>query len=171
MQLPPVVSCIHPMALAGAVALLIAAGLHAALLRLRRRPARWHVLLAYPTLMLVSIWLGWYPASPLGFSTGAIPLLQGYRILRPQRDAQLLKPRQVVLAATGMTIGIEPVLLPGPVRCTWSSTTGADIDDPTGCNIAYVSTSGASYDFLKVHITPACGIPSMTGQLHISILP
>jgi hypothetical protein len=171
MQLPATISCIHPFA-QDAMLALIAIGLaHAVLLRFRTLPGGRTALLVYPAILLLAIWLGWYRVSPLGFSTGRIPLVQGFLVSKSQMAPALIPRRQVVSVRAETPIGIEPVLLPGPTRCIWASTTGGSFDDPNSCDTAYKSAAAAQYDVLKVHVASACGIPAVTREIRISVLP
>jgi hypothetical protein len=163
--------CMHPMAQA-AVLILVALGLiHGIMLWSRQVRGNRSILLMYPVLILLAFWLGWYRLSPLGFSSGRVPLLSGFMIVRPQRAAELIEPRAVLSMSAGGLIGLQPILLPGPARCVWSSTTGGAFDDSTGCDTAYTPGQGARYDVVKLHVVSACGVPPVSAEIRISLLP
>jgi hypothetical protein len=171
MQLPAWLSCVHPSVWDAILVLITVGVLHAALLwmhRLRGGPA---VLLVYPAIILLALWLGSYRSSPLGFSTGRIPLLNGFLIRKPQMAPSFIRRNEVVSVAAGAPIGIQAILLPGPSTCIWASTTGGIFDDPNNCDTAYESAPAARYDVLRLHITSACGLPAVSGQIRISVLP
>ena len=171
MQLPTLIPCVHPIAQDAAL-ILIAVGLvHAALLRTRAVPGGRSALLVYPVIVLLALWLGWYRLSPLGFSTGHIPLLRGFLIMKPQMAVASIRPNEVVSVKAVTAVGIQPMLLPGPAECIWASTTGGAFDDPNSCDTAYKSATAAKYDVLRVHIMSACGPPPVSEQIRISILP
>ena len=124
-------------------------------------------------LLLIALagWLGSYRFSPLGFSSGRIPLINGFVITRRQQAQAVASPMQTITVAAGSAIGIDPQMLPGPVTCLWSSANGGAFDDPASCDTAYSPGEGAGFDVLRVDIRSACGLPSTVAQLNISMLP
>jgi hypothetical protein len=122
------------------------------------------------TLLLLAFWLGSYPYSPLGFSTGRIPVLRSFMITTRSGPPFSLAPGEVLSLGRGSAAAIEPVLLAGKVKCAWSSAKGGRLDTPEVCDLVY-SPPAAEYDLLRVQIQPACGLPASTAQIKISILP
>ena len=171
MQIPSAALCVHPLAQL-AIPVLIAAGLaHAIVLWQRPRLGSPLAILAYPALAMAVLWLGWYRVSPLGFSSGRVPLLSGYLVAKPHRGLEPVGRREVISMGAGTALGIQPVLLPGPTKCIWSSTTGGAFDDPTSCATVYASEGDSPYDILRLHITSACGIPPVSANVRLSIMP
>ena len=140
-----------------------------ALLLHRRVP--WVALAACTVLISLALWLGSYQTSPLGFSTGRIPLLRGFRITQAQRGQRDIPLRQVVTLSPGSAIGIDPLLLPVPATCAWASSNGGAFDDPASCDTAYSPGKGATFDVLRVNVRSACGLPSALGDVRIGVLP
>jgi hypothetical protein len=163
-------SCIHPLSQYAAIAVTAAGLAHAAVLLVIRRRRRWLALGAYPLLIVTALWLGSYQWSPLGFSSGHVPVLRGFRILQGQRSPVLVASGQTVSLASGSMIAIEPDLHVQDARCLWSSLNGAALDDPHSCATAYVAGSRA-LDVLKIRVDPACGLPHASGVLKLNILP
>lgn len=171
MDLPTLIQCLHPVARAVALAVLAAAALHVGWLLIRRKRLPVTVPVAYALLLFLAFWLGSPGVSPLGFGRGRRPLLQGFVITRAQREPVPVASGATVSLAAASPMEIEPQLLPGPVTCIWSSSNGGAFDDPTGCDTAYQPGEGAGFDFLRVRVRSACGLPPAVGLLRVSILP
>ena len=163
--------CVDPDARVAALVILMAALIHLALLTALQRKACRLVLLGYPALILLALWLGSYSLSPLRFGEGRLALLRGFKLQQPQRPEQLISSYQTVSAAPGSIIEIEPRLLPGPVDCAWSSSADSVFDDAASCDTAYVVSAVAPYDILRLSVRSACGLPAALGEIKISIMP
>lgn len=137
----------------------------------RRRGLRWW-LGAQAVLLVLVAWLGFYPISPL-FSSGRIPILQGFVVITQARDALELPPGATITLTNGRPAAIRALTLTRNTpfaRCYWMSTRGGTLDDPSACDTVYVPPS-EEFDILKVSLEPGCGLPRAVGQLKISILP
>jgi hypothetical protein len=122
------------------------------------------------TLLLLTFWLGFYPLSPLGFSSGRIPVLSGFFVTTRSRLKSTVAPGEILSLASGLPAAIEPKLLPVNAKCSWTSVNGGSLDDPQTCDTIYQPPQ-TEYDLLKIHIQPGCGLPEANAQLKISLLP
>lgn len=120
--------------------------------------------------LLLALWLGSYPFSPLGFSTGRIPVLRGFFVTSRARPRLTVASGEVISLPAGYPAAIEPSLLTDKLECTWASLNGGSLDNPAACATVYLPPSG-TYDLLKIYLQPACGLPDTSGQLKISVLP
>ena len=84
--------CMHPVAIGIAVGLVAALIIHCVIAAITHRRRYWSVVLAYASLFLLALGLGSYLVSPLGFSSGRIPLLRGFLITRSTASHSLLHP-------------------------------------------------------------------------------
>ena len=126
-------------------------------------------LAGHVVLLLVVFWLGAYAISPLGYSTGQIPNLRGFTIIRAGRSS-LLQNNEILSLKAGSAVGIHPRLLDGMTQCMWISAAGAAMDDLSSCNTVYLPPN-AEQDVLRVRLRSACGLPDSAGKIRISILP
>jgi hypothetical protein len=129
------------------------------------------LMVAYFLCLLLVLWLGSYPFSPLGFSSGRVPVLGGFMLTRSGRPPISVASRQVVTIAAASISQITPMTLPVDMTCTWLSTNGGALDDPRSCDVAYFSPGASAYDTLKLLIQPGCRLPNAEGEIKISILP
>ena len=129
------------------------------------------LLLVYGSLLLLTLWLGSYLTSPLGFSSGRISLLRGFLVTRSHGVALALASGQAISLGYSSIVEIQPDMLPGQVTCNWSSATGGAFEDPTNCDTAFTPRRGATYDVLKVLIRSACKLPTAIGEIKVAILP
>jgi hypothetical protein len=168
--LPPVLPCTYP----AAQSLVLALG--ALLLIYFFSGPRWlpgaraRYLAVTAVLIGLVAWLGFYPLSPLGFSTGRIPVLRGFTVVTRARSTVNIAPGAVLTLGSGVPAAIQPVTLPGDMRCTWMSTRGGALDEPSSCAVVYVPPQ-ADYDILKLSLQPGCGLPRSVERIRISILP
>ncbi len=163
--------CIHPFARLAALLLLAAAIIHGSLsLGLRHKIPR-RAFAGYGLLIILSLLLGSYAFSPLGFAGGRIPLLSGFIITRPQRAPEQIASGQVISMAAGTPLAIHARLLPGPATCMWSSSNGGAFDDPAACDTVYAPSDQASFSVLRVSIRSACSLPPAVGEIKIGVLP
>ncbi len=169
--MPSLFLCMHPLARAAVVFLIAVAVLQAVVVGRVRRRLSSPLFVANIMLILLAIWLGSYSLSPLGFSSGRIPLLSGFRITRQQRAPIWIASRQIVLMAPGSAMEIEPQTLPGAVNCMWASSNGGAFDDPASCDTAYAPGEGAAFDILRIAIRSECGLPPAIGEIRVSVLP
>ncbi|MGE5073829.1 MAG: hypothetical protein ACM3MF_10405 [Anaerolineae bacterium] len=163
--------CLHPVARGIALAVLVAGIVHIAVLLARRRRLPPALPLVYALLLLLALWGGSLGYSPLGFGSERMPVLRGFLITKPQRAPVHVASSSTVSLSAAQPMEIEPQLLPGPFRCIWSSSNGGSFDNPTGCDTAYQPGTGASFDFLRVRIRSACGLPPTLGLLRVGVLP
>jgi hypothetical protein len=126
-------------------------------------------LAGHMVLILLAIWLGAYAISPLGYSTGRIPNLRGFTIIRAGRSS-IVRNNEIVSLKAGSAVGINLLLLDETSQCMWISAAGAALDDPSSCDTVYVPPS-AEHDVLRVRLSSACGLPDSNRWIRISILP
>ena len=131
---------------------------------------RW-VVGAQTALVLLGIWMGFYPISPL-FSSGRIPVLQGFTVITRARGTVNVAPGAIVTLAGGRPAAFQPLTLidNDNLRCYWTSASGGALDDPQSCATVYFPPQ-REYDILEVSLQPGCGLPHSEGQIKISILP
>ncbi len=125
---------------------------------------------AHAVLILLTLWLGLYSISPLGYSSGRIPVLHGFVVMTKQKGITAVPLGGVITLGNSAAAAVYPVTVPGDVRCTWMSVNAGALDDPHSCITAYIPPQ-ADYDILKVSVQPGCGLPTSTGQFKIGILP
>ncbi len=121
-------------------------------------------------LLLVTLWLGSYPFSPLGYSSGRIPFLRGFLVTTYGGRRLYVTSGEVISLGNGTFNSIEPITLPANIRCTWASLNGGALDDPHSCDTAYIPL-GPDDDILRVRIVCGCGLPDTVGEIKISIMP
>ena len=158
--LPPLVACTDHAA--QSLVLALCGGVGGYLLLGERSP--W-LLAGAVTMILLTVWLGVYPLSPLFKNT-----LQGFTVITRIHGSQRIAPGDVLTMAAGAPAGLEPLTVLAPLHCHWISAQGGVFDDPQSCGTAYMPPARA-YDTLKVIIQPGCGLPNTLGQIKISILP
>jgi hypothetical protein len=124
----------------------------------------------YIVLILIILWLGLYPVSPLGYSTGRISALRGFVVMTNRKGITNVPLEGVITLGANAIVGVSPLTITDVVRCRWVSVNGGSLDGSNTCNIAYMAPQ-ADYDILRVSIQPGCGLPASTGQFKISILP
>jgi hypothetical protein len=130
------------------------------------------LVLTWLLLTAISLWLGAYRLSPLGFGAGNTPLLQGFRVQRVGRTPILAASRATLSISRGATVEIEPQILPQTQpSCRWISEASAAIDDPLNCDIAYQAPSRVEYDVLRVRVHSDCSLPDAVADLRFSVLP
>lgn len=127
-------------------------------------------LLALVGLCLLILWLGSYPYSPLGFSSGKHPLLHGFLITRQGQVNQPVASGEILSLQAGSPMGIVPLSDLPNLSCHWNSLNGGAWDDPGSCETTYAAPA-ADYDILTVRIEPGCKLPPLHEQIKISILP
>lgn len=168
--LRPVLPCTYPAVQSLALALCVVLTLNLFVsARLLGRQA-WYVLGAQAILIVLVAWIGFYPLSPLGFSSGRIPVLRGFTVMTRTRGTWTIAPGEIITLGSGAPAAIQPLTLLTDVRCSWMSTRGGALDEPQSCATVYVPPQ-ADYDILKVSLQPACGLPHSVAQIKISILP
>ena len=122
-------------------------------------------------LILVALWLGSYSISPLGFSSGRIPLAQGFVLTRSMRPDVNITSGETINIVSGSVIAIRTVTLPIGKNCFWFSTKHGSFDDSRSCDIAYMPPANSDFDLLKVLIQPSCQIPEVEESIKIIVLP
>jgi hypothetical protein len=171
LPIPILVPCTHPISQNLAFAIILVLIFEIILLSRTRILNRKLIMVIYPILLLLVLWLGSYLYSPFGFSTGRIPVLQGFIVTRFSRHPISIPPGGIVNIPGGSISEINPVTLPVPLTCIWASTNGGALDDPGSCDTVYLSPAGTYYDKLKLLIHPACHLPSVDSEIKVSILP
>lgn len=168
-SIAPLIPCTDPTGQSLGLALCVGLGfqLLAGMWRLGKR-ALW-LLGVEAALLLLTVWLGFYPVSPL-FAGGRIPVLQGFNVMTRARGTVKIAPGGVVTLGSGSPAEVRALTLVTDLRCTWMSTRGGALDDPQSCVTDYVPPQ-SEYDILKVSLQPGCGLPRSVGQVKISILP
>ena len=127
------------------------------------------VIAGHLVLMLLTFWLGAYAISPLGYSTGQLPNLRGFLIIRATRSS-IIRDAEVISLKRGTAVGINPQLIDPTSDCAWISAAGAALDGPFSCDTVY-SPPNAEHDVLRLRIRSSCGLPDSTGRINVSILP
>jgi hypothetical protein len=129
------------------------------------------VVLIIPLFILILIlWLGAYQFSPLGYSTGSIPILEGFIITRPNRSSINIRSRAIVTISIDSVMEIQPVTSVADGTCYWVAANGGGIDDPRNCDIAYQPPQAADVDTLNILFQPGCHLPNAHGDIKISVL-
>ncbi len=128
-----------------------------------------HILVFYAIAILCSLWLGLYPISPLGYSSGRIPNPDGFSITTANRNFSAAN-LEIISLQQGATVGISPTMLNGDFHCDWISSNGGGLESSTGCDTVY-QVPDAGYDILRLRVRSACGLPDSITQIKISILP
>jgi hypothetical protein len=121
-------------------------------------------------LLLVILWMGAYQFSPIGYSTGRIPILQGFIIARANRPSIIINSRATVAISSDSVMEIQPVTSVAVGTCYWAAANGGGIDDPRNCDIAYQPPQAADVDTLNILIQPGCHLPNANGEIKISVL-
>ena len=127
--------------------------------------------LIYALFLLLILGLGSYAFSPLGYSTGRIPVLRGFTVTRFGRPAISITSGEIVTIAANSVTEIRPIILPGSITCFWASNNGGALDDPGSCDVAYLPPQRADFDILKVLVRPGCNLPASHGEIRVSIQP
>lgn len=164
-----IIPCTEPRA--QRLLLSLGVGLFAQLIFVRwLRPGHVAVLIAgHMVLMLLTLWVGAYAISPLGYSTGQVPNLRGFLIIRANRSS-IIGNAEVVSLKRGSAVGINPQLVDSGSECAWISAAGAALDGPFSCDTVY-SPPNADYDVLRLRMRSSCGLPDSSGRINVSILP
>jgi len=165
--------CIHPLAESTLVASGITLVIHISAIVVWRK-AWLRISLASLCVILLTgalaLWLGSYSYSPLQFSDGLYPTLQGFLVTRQGRINEPVDSGDIILVQSGVPLGISVSMDEPQMACHWNSLNHGDLDDSDGCNIIYLAPA-ADYDILSVRISSACNIPPVRGQIKVSILP
>ena len=122
-------------------------------------------------LILLALWLGTYSISPLGFSSGRIPVAQGFVLTRSMRPDVNIASGETINVVSGSAIGIRAITLPIGKHCFWLSSKDGSFDDPGSCDIAYMPPTDSDFDLLKVLIQPACHLPEIQEHIKVIVLP
>jgi hypothetical protein len=171
LPIPTLIPCIYPLSQRLAFALSTSLFIHVFMINriwlMRPKP----IILIYLFLVVLILWLGSYPFSPLGFSTGHIPVVRGFIMTRFGRPALSIASGGILTMSGDSITEIKPITLPVDMTCIWVSTNGGALDDPKSCDTAYLSPGGVAYDRLKLLVQPACHLPNAHGVIRISIQP
>lgn len=123
-------------------------------------------------LGLLSVWLGLYPVSPLGFGRNGRSVIEGFRITRYGWPPGFVGLGEMVTVNAGAAVEIEPIPMVGVhMACQWESGAGGAFDDPDNCDVAYVAPANRTFDYLHVLARPSCGLPEFDAELKASIEP
>ena len=122
-------------------------------------------------IILLALWLGSYSISPLGFSSGRIPIAQGFILTRSMRPDSNIVSGETINIVSGSVVAIRTVTLPVGRNCFWFSTKHGSFDDPRSCDIAYMPPANSDFDLLKVLIQPSCRLPEIQESIKINVLP
>jgi hypothetical protein len=171
LPLPQFLPCAYPMAEKAALAL--CGSMLILFLPLKRYRLATRILIAGINigLSVLILWLGIYPISPLGFSYGRIPIVQGFVLTQSMRPDAHIASGQTINVVGGAAIAFQTVTLPVVKNCSWISAKGGSVDDPTSCDIAYMPPTNSDFDLLKVLIQPACQLPEAQENVKIVVLP
>lgn len=165
-------SCVHPVAetILLALGLVLVLVAFASIFWKKYRRRLYLSLFILAGLCLISLWLGSYAYSPLKFFGGENPILRGFLITRHGRVNEPVASGDTVTLNAGFPMGIV-VLSNAPLAgCHWRSLNGGALDDADICDTTYAAPQ-AEYDILTVMIEPGCSLPSVRGQIKVSILP
>ncbi len=167
----PLLSCTYPIAEKLAIAFCVSLIVQFFWFSKFRRNARFWIAGVDIGLALLSLWLGTYSISPLGFSNGRIPFAQGFALTRSMRADLQVASGSTVQLANGSTAAIRPMTLPVNENCIWQSSNNGKFDDTESCNIAYIPPANSSFDIVKVLIRPSCNLPEAREELKVVVLP
>lgn len=171
LPVPLLIPCTFPLAQKLSFALVLSLGIHLFLLDRNHLFSSSIGILIYASLVLLILWFGSFPYSPLGFSINGLPVLRGFLITRFGRPAETIRSGDVLTVTGNSIIEIEPILTVEKSKCIWDSTNRASLDDPQSCDMAYRPPGGFDYDILKIFIRSGCQMPDSRGEIRISILP
>lgn len=163
--------CTHPLAVKILIGLAVALSLYLLANGILRFGKNKPAIAIVALLAALTLWLGSYPYSPLGFSGGRISILREFTITRLMRENTTIKAGEIISISRNSIIGISPVTLPVEMDCTWSSARGGALEDPSICDTAYAPPGNSDFDILKLLIQPSCNLPNVTAQIKIGILP
>ncbi len=122
-------------------------------------------------LILLAVWLGSYSLSPLGFSSGRVPIAQGFVLTRSMRPDSNIASGETIGIVSGSVIAIGTVTFPIGRNYFWFSTKHRSFDDPRSCDVAYMPPTDSDFDLLKVLIQPSCHLPEVQESLKIIVWP
>jgi hypothetical protein len=122
-------------------------------------------------LSLLVLWLGIYPISPLGFSSGRIPIAQGFILTQSLRPDAHIASGETITVVGGAAIALQAITIPVVKNCSWISAKGGKLDDPGSCDIAYMPPANSDFDLLRVLVQPACQLPEVQENIKIVVLP
>lgn len=124
--------------------------------------SRW-LLAGAVMLVLLATWMGSYPLEQF-----RPPVLLGFQTITKTHGSVRILPGAVMTLAAGQVTALEAITSMD-AHCNWMSAQGGAFDDPQSCATVYVPPRRVS-DIVRVSIQPTCGLPSVMGQLKISIL-
>jgi hypothetical protein len=166
LPLPLFLACTHPFAQRLAPALLVTLVIDIlAGLRLLIKRHRIILAVASPGLILLVLWLGYYPWSPLGFSH----VLHGFVVIAGS-NTSTIQSGSIITLRSGAVNAIEPIVFPDVISCEWISSYGGALDDPHSCDTVYAAP-GSDFDILRVRLQPICNLPPSFGEIKVSISP
>jgi hypothetical protein len=171
LPLPQFFLCTYPLAENSILAICIAFGIQIFVFKGYRINSYLWVAGMDVGLLLLAFWLGSYPVSPLGFSSGRIPIAQGFVLTRSMRPDIKMASGETIDIVSGSAIAIRTVTLPIGKNCFWFSSKHGSFDDPRSCDIAYMPPTDSDFDLLKVLIQPSCHLPEVQESLKIIVLP
>jgi len=171
LPLPAWLPCTDPLAEDAILAIGLAAAIQTFALKSYRARGQLWVLGLDVGLIALLLWLGIYPISPLGFSSGRIPIGRGFVLTRSLRPDVDITSGEQINVVRGSVIAIKTVTLPVGRHCFWLSTKGGALDDSGDCDIDYMPPADSNFDLLKVLIQPACHLAEVQENLKVVILP
>jgi len=171
LPIPSLVPCTYPLAQNIIISLCVSLAVHFLVINRIWQSNSKLIGLIYALFLLLILWLGSYTFSPLGFSTGRIPVLRGFSVTRSGRPAISITSGDIVTIAANSVTEITPIILTGSTTCFWASNNGGALDDPGSCDVAYLSPQRADFDVLKVLVRPGCHMPFSHGEIRVSIQP
>ena len=149
LRIPGLIPCVYPLSQTLTLALALVLFIH--LLgfdRILLNKSRL-IILMESLLILLSLWIGPYSDSPLGFSSGRISILQGFEVTRFSRQPISVASMESITITSNSVTEIRAITLSLDLTCTWMSSRGGSIEDPRSCEIAYLPPVGVDYDILK----------------------
>jgi hypothetical protein len=170
LPVPTLIPCTYPLAQSLAFALCGSIVIHLFLIDRTGFMNAKPIVGVFCLFLSLIFWLGSYPFSPMGFSSGRIPTLRGFLVTRFGRPAVKIASGEIISMPGDSIAEIHPITLPVGMACTWVSVNGGALEDPRSCDIAYLSPD-AAFDTLKLLVQPACHLPDAVGEIKVSILP
>jgi hypothetical protein len=95
----------------------------------------------------LTLWLGSYALSPLSFARQ--PVLRGFVVHKGQGPPARVPVGDGFSISRSSLAFITPLIEPAAASCLWQSQSGAMVDVPDICEIAYAPPS-AEYDILRL---------------------
>ncbi len=167
---PMVVTCTYPIAQRVSLALCAALSVQVLVGRRLFSAAARSIFFGEVFFLLLTLWLGSYPLSPLGFASGRIPFQQGFVVSTSSVRTWRIDSGEIISVEAISDAKFRALTLPAPVHCEWHSSDNGLFFPPNACETSYV-VPGSGTDFVTVSIRPGCGLPESSGEIKVAIFP